>query len=175
MREGIRRDALPSGIFFSKLLVFGDRDKFHVVFTTPNLRIFNRAARYANRAEIDPGPRDSQKRKIGLPICRNIAVFSVFAFFRKKQIAVLWLFRHLRLRSRGNLAAQRNWRQFYTLKTFSVQSVELYANLLQFLNLFQFFAKSLHTVLHFEDVLCWKCRTVFEHFSKTDTFRNEFY
>ena len=85
IRVGIRRDASPSGFFFSKLLVFGDRDKFHVIFTTPNFRIFKRAARYANRAEIDPGPRDSQKRKIGLPICRNIAVFSVFAlFFGKK-------------------------------------------------------------------------------------------
>ena len=85
MREGIRRDALPSGIFFSKLLVFGVRDKFHAIFTTPNLRILKSAARYADRAEIDPGPRDSQKRKIGLPILRNIDVFSVFAiFFRKK-------------------------------------------------------------------------------------------
>ena len=108
MREGIRRDALPSGIFFSKLLVFGVRDKFHVIFTTPNFRIFKSAARYADRAEIDPGPRDSQKRKIGLPICRNIDVFSFFAFFRKHQIAVLWLFRHLRHQSRGYLAAQRN-------------------------------------------------------------------
>ena len=84
MPEGIRRDALPSGIFFSKLLVFGVRDKFHAIFTTPNFRIFKSAARYADRAEIDPGPRDSQKRKIGLPICRNIAVFSVFAFFSEK-------------------------------------------------------------------------------------------
>ena len=84
IREGIRRDALPSGIIFSKLLVFEDHDKFHVIFTTPNFRIFKQAARYANRAEIDPGPRDSQKRKIGLPICRNIAVFSVFAFFSEK-------------------------------------------------------------------------------------------
>ena len=108
IREGIRRDALPSGILFSKLLVFGVRDKFHAIFTTPNFRILKSAARYADRAEIDPGPRDSQKRKIGLPICRNIDVFSVFAFFRKKQIAVLWLFRHLRHRSRGYLAAERN-------------------------------------------------------------------
>ena len=81
MREGIRRDALPSGIIFSKLLVFGDRDESHVIFTTPIFRIFKRAARYANRAEIDPGPRDFQKRKIGLLSCRFIAVFSVFAFF----------------------------------------------------------------------------------------------
>ena len=108
IRVGIRRDALPSGIFFSKLLVFGVRDKFHAFFTTPSFRILKSAARYADRAEIDPGPRDSQKRKIGLPICRNIDVFSVFAFFRKKQIAVLWLFRHLRHQSRGYLAAQRN-------------------------------------------------------------------
>ena len=84
IREGIRRDALPSGFFFSKLLVFGVRDKFHAIFTTPNFRILKSAARYADRAEIDPGPRDSQKRKIGLPICRNIAVFSVFAFFSEK-------------------------------------------------------------------------------------------
>ena len=84
IRVGIRRDALPSGIFFSKLLVFGVRDKFHVIFTTPNFRIFKSAARYANRAEIDPGPRDSQKRKIGLPSCRNIVVFSVFALFSEK-------------------------------------------------------------------------------------------
>ena len=102
IREGIRRDALPSGFFFSKLLVFGVRDKFHAIFTTPNFRILKSAARYADRAEIDPGPRDSQKRKIGLPICRNIDVFSFFAFFfRKNQIAELWLFRHLRHQSRG--------------------------------------------------------------------------
>ena len=81
IREGIRRNALPSGFFFSKLLVFGVRDKFHAIFTTPNFRILKSAARYADRAEIDPGPRDSQKRKIGLPSCRNIDVFSVFAFF----------------------------------------------------------------------------------------------
>ena len=81
MREGIRRDALPSGFFFSKLPVFGVRDKFHAIFTTPNFRIFKLAARCANRAEIDPGPRDSQKRKIGLPSCRNIVIFSVFALF----------------------------------------------------------------------------------------------
>ena len=67
--------------FFSKLLVFGDRDKFHVIFTTPNFRIFKRAARYANRAEIEPGPRDFKKRKIGLLSCRFIAVFQVFALF----------------------------------------------------------------------------------------------
>ena len=84
IREGIRRDALPSGFFFSKLLVFGDRDKFHVIFTTPNFRIFKRAARYANRAEIEPGPRDFKKRKIGLLSCRFIAVFSVFALFSEK-------------------------------------------------------------------------------------------
>ena len=84
IREGIRRDALPSGFFFSKLLVFGDRDKFHVIFTTPNFRIFKRAARYANRAEIEPGPRDFQKRKIGLPSCRFIAVFFGFRIFWKK-------------------------------------------------------------------------------------------
>ena len=84
MREGIRRDALPSGIIFSKLLVFGDRGKFHVIFTTPNFRIFKRAARYANRAEIEPGPRDFKKRKIGLLSCRFIAVFSVFALFSEK-------------------------------------------------------------------------------------------
>ena len=69
------------GFFFKKLLVFGVRDKFHVIFTTPNFRIFKLAARYANRAEIDPGPRDFQKRKIGLPSCRNIVVFSVFVLF----------------------------------------------------------------------------------------------
>ena len=84
IRVGIRRDALPSGIFFSKLLVFGVRDKFHVIFITPNFRIFKSAARYADRPEIDPGPRDSQKRKIGLPSCRNIAVFSVFTLFSEK-------------------------------------------------------------------------------------------
>ena len=83
-REGIRRDALPSLIFFSKLLVFGIRDKVHVIFTTPSFRIFKFAARYANRAEMDPGPRDSQKRRIGLPSCEFIAVFSVFAFFSEK-------------------------------------------------------------------------------------------
>ena len=94
--------------FFSKLLVFGDRDKFHAIFTTPNFRIFKLAARYTDRAEIDPGPRDLQKRKIGLPSCRFIVVFSVFLFSRKKQIAVLWIFRHLRHQSRGHLAAQRN-------------------------------------------------------------------
>ena len=100
IRVGIRRDALPSGFFFSKLLVFGVRDKFHAIFTTPNFRIFKLAARYANRAEIDPGPRDFQKRKIGLPSCRFIVVFSVLAlFFGKKQIAVVWSFRHLRHRS----------------------------------------------------------------------------
>ena len=84
IRVGIRRDALPSGFFFSKLLVFGVRDKFHAIFTTPNFRILKSAARYADRAEIDPGPRDSQKRKIGLPSCRNIVVFSVFALFSEK-------------------------------------------------------------------------------------------
>ena len=81
MRGSIRRDALPSGTFFSKLLVFGIRDKIRVIFTTPNFRIFKLAARYANRAEMDPGPRDFQKRKIGLPSCGFIAVFSVFALF----------------------------------------------------------------------------------------------
>ena len=84
IRVGIRRDALPSGIFFSKLLVFGVCDKFHAFFTTPSFRILKSADRYADRAEIDPGPRDSQKRKIGLPICRNIDVFSFFAFFSQK-------------------------------------------------------------------------------------------
>ena len=84
MLGSIRRDALPSGIFFSKLLVFGIRDKFHVIFTTPNFRIFKLAARYANRAEMDPGPRDFQKRRIGLPSCEFIAVFSVFALFSEK-------------------------------------------------------------------------------------------
>lgn len=67
--------------FFSKLLVFGDRDKYQVIFTTPNLRIFKSAARYANRSEIDPGPRDTQKRKIGLCSCRNIVVSLGFALF----------------------------------------------------------------------------------------------
>ena len=176
MREGIRRDALPSGFFFSKLLVFGDREKFHVIFTTPNSRIFKRAARYANRAEIDPGPRDFKKRKIGLLSCRFIAVFSVFAFFRgkKKQIAVVWTFRHLRHQSGGYLAAERNRRQFYTIKTFFARSVELYANFVQFFKHFRSFAKSLRTVLHFEDVLCWKCTTVLELLIKTDTFLNGF-
>ena len=87
MLGSIRRDALPSGTFFSKLLVFGIRDKFHVIFTTPNFRIFKLAARYANRAEMDPGPRDFQKRQIGLPICRNIAVFFGFhIFFGKNKL-----------------------------------------------------------------------------------------
>ena len=84
IRVGIRRDALPSGIFFSKLLVFGVRDKFHAIFTTPNFRIFKFAARYANRAEMDPGSHDFQKRRIGLPSCEFIAVFSVFALFSAK-------------------------------------------------------------------------------------------
>ena len=87
IRVGIRRDALPSGFFFSKLLVFGVRDKFHVIFTTPNFRILKSAARYADRAEIDPGPRDSQKRKIGLPSCRFLVVFFGFrTFFGKNKL-----------------------------------------------------------------------------------------
>ena len=83
-REGIRRDALPSLIFFSKLLVFGIRDKVHVIFTTPSFWVFKFAARYANRAEMDPGPRDFQKRKVGLPSCEFFAVFSVFTLFSEK-------------------------------------------------------------------------------------------
>ena len=87
-----------------------------MIFTTPNFRLFKLAARYANRAEIDPGPRDFQKRKIGLPSYRFIVVFPGFALFsEKKRIAVVLSFRHLRHQSRGHLAAQRNRRQLYTL------------------------------------------------------------
>ena len=49
--------------------------------------------------------------------------------------------------------------------------MQTYCNFLTF----QFFTKSLRTVLHFEDVLCCKCRTVFELSIKSDTFLNELY
>ena len=105
----------------------------------------------------------------------NLLPFFRFShFFRKKQIAVVWSFRHLRHQARGYLAAQRNWRQFYTINTFFVQSVELCANFLHFFQHFRFFAKSLRTVLHFEDVLCCKCRTVFELLIKSDFFLTNF-
>ena len=103
-----------------------------------------------------------------------LSFFRFSHFFRTKQIAVVWSFRHLRHQSRGYLAAQRNRRQFYTINTFFVQSVELYANFLHFFKHFRFFAKSLRTVLHFEDVLCCKCRTVFELLIKSDFFLTNF-
>ena len=105
----------------------------------------------------------------------NLLPFFRFShFFHKKQIAVVWSFRHLRHRSGGYLAAQRNWRQFCTFDTFSCQSAELSANFLVFFWPFRFVAKSLSTVSHFEDVLCCKCRTVFELLIKSDFFFTNF-
>ena len=92
-------------------------------------------------------PAISKNAKLAYLAVDLLPFFRFSHFFRKKQIAVVWSFRHLRHRSWGNLAAQRNWRQFYTLKTFSVQSVALYANLLQFF--FNFFIFSQKVCIQF--------------------------
>ena len=84
MREGIRRDALPSGFFFSKLLVFGVRDKFHAIFTTPNFRILKSAARYADRAEIDPDPAIPKNAKLAYLSVEILTFFRFSHFFSEK-------------------------------------------------------------------------------------------
>ena len=86
-------------------------------------------------------PAMSKNAKLAYLAVNLLPVFRFSHFFRKKQIAVVWSFRHLRHQSRGYLAAQRNRRQFYTINTFFVQSVELYANFLLFLNICVFLPK----------------------------------
>ena len=132
MLGSIRRDALPSVFFFQSCWSSGFAIKFtwflqRRVFGSSNSPL---GTPIESKWTRDPAiPKNAELAHLAV----NLLPFFRFShFFRKKQIAVVWSFRHLRHRSGGYLAAQRNWRQFYRINTFFVQSVELCANFLHF-------------------------------------------
>ena len=132
MREGIRRDALPSGFFFQSCWSSGFAINFMRFLQR---RIFG-SSNSPLGTPIEPkwtrDPAISKNAELAYLAVNLLSFFRLLHFFRKNQIAVVWSFRHWRHRSRGYLAAQRNRRQFYTINTFFARSVELSANFLVF-------------------------------------------